>query len=205
MSRAGLLWVFGLAVPLLLVAVLNAIPLDWSNSRTQQAAIAALMVASGWFAGFMLREISQQIGRTERLRDLHRALYSEIQHNLDNLGSEDDLKAHAEKMLARMEEGDGFVPFIPRERNDTVFQAVVGDLHILPRTSIDPVVRYYSQLAALDAMVEDMRGETFKEMSPRRRGEIYSDYIALRMRLVEFGTDGNTRITEYDRSRKGWL
>ena len=205
MSRAGLLWVFGLAVPLLLVAVLNAIPLDWSNSRTQQAAIAALMVASGWFAGFMLREISQQIGRTERLRDLHRALYSEIQHNLDNLGSEDDLKAHAEKMLARMEEGDGFVPFIPRERNDTVFQAVVGDLHILPRTSIDPVVRYYSQLAALDAMVEDTRGETFKEISPRRRGEIYSDYIALRMRLVEFGTDGNTRITEYDRSRKGWL
>jgi hypothetical protein len=189
----------GLAV---LAGAILVLPFDWQNERVQQATIAALVVAVGWFAGFVLRELSQQLSRAERLRDVHRALYAEIRHNLGNLGSEAALQDYGLAMLARIRDMDGFVPFIPRERNDSVFRAVVSEIHILPRVTIDPIVQYYSQLAALDALVEDMRGRAFAEMDPRRRAEIYADYINIKINLLEYGEEAMRVLDAYPKSSR---
>ncbi len=195
MSRGWLIGLAGGGGLALLVAAILILPVDWRNERVQQAAIAALVVAVGWFAGFVLRELSQQLARAERLRDVHRALYAEISHNLGNLGSIGALQDFGMQMFARIRDADGFVPFIPRERNDSVFRTVVADIHVLPRVTIDPIVQYYSQLAALDALVEDMRGDTFAAMSPRRRSDLYADYINIKINLVEYG-DEATRVID---------
>lgn len=197
MTRRRLLWVTAGVLLIVVLAAVVAVPFDFGEIQVQQAVIAALVVASGWFAGFFLREVGADLDRSERLRDMHRALYSEIQHNLENLGEAASLQAFGAQMLTRINTDPDFVPFIPRERNDTVFRAVVEELHILPRTSIDPVVRYYSQLAAMDALVEDMRGETFKKMSPERRAVIYEDYIGIKIRLIDYGSEATQMINAY--------
>lgn len=198
-SRLALLGWTGAGAVALVILALWALPLDWSDPRVQQASVAGLVLATGWFMGFLLREASQLLDRRERLRDAHRALYAEIQHNLDNLGRAEDLEAYRDGMLARMEEGDGFVPFIPRERKDTVFRAIVQNIQVLPQASIDPIVGYYSQLAALETLIDDMRGETFKTMSPRRRAEIYSDYIALKLQALVYGRHALRMIDAFAR------
>lgn len=197
MSRTRLLWLSGGAVIAALIAAFQAVPLDWANERVQQAALAGLVVAAGWFASFLLREVSQQAGRAERLRDVHRALYAEIAHNLANLSSEGALEAERDAMLERIEGGDGFVPLIPRERHDTIFRSIVADIHVLPRTSVDAVVPYYSQLAALDAMIEDMRGEAFRALSQNRRAQMYRDYIAMKVTALAYGSHALEMIDAY--------
>ncbi|MBV0913926.1 hypothetical protein [Anianabacter salinae] len=203
MTRYGLLWLVGCVIAAMMVMAVLFGPFDWTQIPVQQAGLAGLVVAGGWFAGFLLREISQQIGRSERLRDYHRALYAEIMHNLDNLGSPDDLREHAETVLASMELDEGFVPFIPHEKNDTIFKAVVSDLHILPRASIDPVVKYYSQVSAMDAMINDMRGEGYSSMTRERRAALYRDYIGIKINLIEFGNDALKRIDAHDKRKRG--
>ena len=73
----------------------------------------------------------------------------------------------------------------------------MSEIHILPRTSIDPIVAYFSQLAALDALIEDMRGETFKTLSPVRRAEVYSDYIDLKRQAKDYGDYALEMIEAY--------
>ncbi|MBL9058452.1 MAG: hypothetical protein JNK88_00310 [Mangrovicoccus sp.] len=200
MGRGTLLWAASGGVLGLVALGLWLVPFDLGSVQVQQAAIAALVVATGWFAGFMLREISQQLDRQERLRDAHRALFAEIKHNVENLGSAEDLKSFGGSMLARIVEGDGFAPFIPRERNDTVFAALLPNIHILPRATIDPVVQYYSQLAAQDALADDMRGESFRTMSPQRRAALYRDYIGLKLRALDYGNEALETIDAYARA-----
>ena len=197
MGRGALLWAACVGVLGLVALVLWRVPFDLGSVQVQQAAIAGLVVATGWFTGFMLREASQQLDRQERLRDAHRALFAEIKHNVDNLGSAEDLRAFGAAMLARIVEGDGFAPFIPRERNDTVFAALLPNIHILPRSTIDPVVQYYSQLAAQDALADDMRGESFRTMSPQRRAALYRDYIGLKLRALDYGNEALKTIDAY--------
>ncbi|WP_121064198.1 hypothetical protein [Chachezhania antarctica] len=202
MTRARLLWVALFGIVAILVTALILMPLDWRQVRVQQAAIAAVVVAAGWFAAFLLREFSQQLGRSERLRDVHRALKAEIGHYMGALRSVEYLTEVRNEMLDQMEGPEGFIPFVPRERNDTVFQSIVGELHILPRSSIEPVVAYYSQLAALDTLIDDMRGEGFKALTPRRRAQIYSDYINLKAAALDYGTHARAMIDLYH--EQGW-
>ncbi len=86
MSRGWLVALAGISGLVVLLGAILLLPFDWENERIQQATIAALVVAVGWFAGFVLRELSQQLARAERLRDVHRALFAEIRHNLEKSG-----------------------------------------------------------------------------------------------------------------------
>ncbi|TDL81313.1 hypothetical protein E2L08_06485 [Palleronia sediminis] len=167
-----------------------------SDPRLWQAVIAGAFVAAGWIVnGAQNRRAADRL-RRERLRDVHRALYAEIKHNLANLDSAAALTEFATPVLQRIVEDD-FVPFVPRERNDAVFRTVLPEIHVLPRVTIDPVIRYYSQLAAHDALVEDMRGDSFKVMEAERRAAIYADLIAIKIALVSYGEEATDVIAAY--------
>ncbi|QFU09348.1 hypothetical protein PARPLA_02314 [Rhodobacteraceae bacterium THAF1] len=188
------------AVVLVAIGLLVLLPLDLTNERVQQALVAAVVVALGWVAGFALRELSAHLGRVERLRDVHRALYAEIKHNLANLETPEKLRDFAEPVLDKIIVED-FVPFVPRERNDVVFQTILSEISVLPRVTIDPVVRYYSQLAAHDALVEDMRGAGFRRMDAQRRAVIYGDLFAIKIRLIEYGNEALSIIDTYGKKK----
>jgi hypothetical protein len=170
----------------------------WSvDARIWQAVIAGAFVSAGWvFNGWQNRRDAARL-RAERLRDVHRALYAEIGSTMANLGSPAALEQNAEGIMQRMSDDAGFVPFIPHEPGDHLYDAVVAEIHILPRCTIDPVVAFYSQIKAISALIEDMRGNTFKVMGQTRRMGMYRDYIAMKQQLFEYGLFATSMIKAY--------
>ena len=167
------------------------------DPRIWQAVVAGLFVAGGWiYNGWQVRRAADRL-RREKLRDSHRALYAEIGANLANLGSVAALERHGQTLVERMEADADFVPFIPIERSSPVFRALIESLHILPRTSIDPVVAYYSQIDACDALARDMREDRFATLSVERRIAIYRDYIEMKKQAFAFGNYALRMIAAY--------
>lgn len=170
------------------------------DTRIWQAVLAGIFVAGGWlFNGWQNRRDAQAL-RAERLRDVHRALYAEIGANLANLVDAPNLVRQCKLGSARIENAPDktpYVPFIARETRDQIFQAIVADIHILPRTSIDAVVAYYAQIASIAAMVEDLRGQTYASLAKERRMRIYEDYMALKEQSLLFGNHALRMIDAY--------
>ena len=172
------------------------------DPRIWQAVVAGGFVALGWvFNGWRARREAASI-RAERLRDVHRALYAEIGANLATLGSADLIGKRGGEVIEKIKSAPDYHPFIFHENNDVVYRAIVADIHVLPRTSIDAVVAYYAQLAAISALVEDFRGPTVKALPSDRRVAIYADYIAMRQQAVAFGTHALTMINAYAKGGK---
>ena len=143
-----------LGLPLLVVGVL--VDLD---ERVWQALIAGLVIVAGWLSTAIFGQIDRTRARAERLRDVHKALFAEIRFALSAIDGDGEGVRWGAELLRRMEADEGFVPFVPRERHDQIFDSVIGQIDVLPRQTIDPIVAYYGQIKAVSQMAEDMRGE----------------------------------------------
>ncbi len=169
---------------------------DW-DARIWQAVVAGVFIGLGWFVnGWLVRRDAAAL-RAEKLRDMHRAIYAEIGNYLANLWDEARLDTYADAMLERMRNDADFVPFIPREKSDALFESLTPEIHVLPRYTIDPIVAYYSQVRAIASLIDDMRGEGFKAMSQDRRMAMYADYIDMKKQALQFGRYANAMITAY--------
>lgn len=157
------------------------------DSRVLQAVVAGVFLASGWMVNGAQNRRLDRRRRAEKLRDAHRAIYAEIASYLTNLGSRAALETYRDKLAERMRVEPGYVPLIPTERNDTIFRALVEEIHILPRVTIDPIVTYYNQLFAIEALIADMRDPGYAALDPDRRIAIYEDYIALKVQALADG------------------
>jgi hypothetical protein len=112
-----------------------------------------------------------------------------------------------------MEKEADYVPFIPREHHDHVYDAVITEIDVLPRQTIDAIVAYYSLIKSVSALADDMRGETFKTLDPPRRTAMYSDYVGMRkqaylfgkyaLRLIKAYSDGGARAAQQIISSQG--
>lgn len=157
------------------------------NSRLLQAVLAGGFLALGWvFNGRQNRREAARM-RAEKLRDFHRAIYAEIASYMETLGGRDALEVYRDDVIAKMEADDSYVPLIPRERNDEIFRALVAEISILPRVTIDPIVIYYSQVTAIEEIIQDLRGERFRALGVDRRVAMYRDYIGLKIQAFEDG------------------
>ena len=178
------------------------IELPYFDPRIWQAIIAGAFLAGGWVFNGQQNRREAQRERAEKLRDTHRAIYAEIDSNLSNLRDADALDDYCKTMVERMEQDAEFVPLIPRERNDRLYESITDRIYVLPRVTIDPIVMYYSQLATISAHVEDMRGVSFRTLSTDRKVLMYMDYIEMRKQALEFGRVANYLIDVYSKSGK---
>jgi hypothetical protein len=161
-----------------------------------QAVIAGAFVAFGWLVnGIGNRRRDRQL-RDERVRDVQRALFAEIRANVEAL-RRDDILAYGRRIARQIETEPGYFPIVPTERNDTVFQAIVGEIHILPRESIDPVVLYYRQIAMIAALTSDLRTLDPAVIGPLRAAAIYADYIALKDVARDMGEEAMLMMGAY--------
>ncbi|MGB3243095.1 MAG: hypothetical protein WBB25_01060 [Sulfitobacter sp.] len=165
--------------------------------RVWQAVVAGAFVAAGWLVNGWQNRRDAAALRAEKLRDYHRAIFAEIGATLANLWGDENLRSTADGIISQMRGDPEFVPFIPREHGDYVFNALVGDIHILPRRTIDPIVAYYSQIKAIAALADDMRGHAFREMSQTRRIAMYSDYVEMKEQLVQYGLFATKKIAAF--------
>lgn len=165
-------------------------PSSFADPRLSAALVGALVVALGWMVSSLRERGRDRRRREERSIDVQTALSAEIQHYVDILSNpEFDLKSVWEGVVRRMEADADYVPLIPSEKNDTVFQSILSDVQILPEQVIRPVVRYYNQVFAIDAMIDDLRSEQFRSsVTPQQqRIELYTDYISLKLEALRLG------------------
>ena len=159
------------------------------DPRIWQAVLAGLFVAVGWLVNGAQNRRTEARLRRERREDVQRALVAEIKHYFEVLEGE-DLNEVWQTMQPRI--ASGYVPFLPSEANDMVFQSVLVDIHILPKKVIDPVVKYYSQLRALEAQIADSRLPAFVEGDDtdarNRRAAVFQDYLEMRQRARTYAS-----------------
>lgn len=171
------------------------------DARIWQAVIGGGVVALGWLFNGRQNRRARARERAEQVRDLHKAIFAEIKPYILAL-KRDRLQDYEADMVARMrtkdpETGEPFIPLIPRESNDAVFNAAIEHIHILPRQTIDPIVAYYSQLKAISTLIDDMRSDDFRRISTDRRIAVYQDYIKMKLYARDVGGYAQRVIAAY--------
>jgi hypothetical protein len=153
---------------------------------------AALIAVIGAVVGIVLTNgiklLLDARERTERVRDIQTALRAEIRSHRRSLEvfSEDAVQS---EVLAHIETEPGYSPFVNRELEPFIFDAIVGEIHVLPGAVIDPVILYYRQWRILGILAEDMRSESFARLPQARKAAIYADYRNLGLYAIDLGKD----------------
>jgi hypothetical protein len=161
---------------------------EWIGPVIIAAAIAASINVLGWFVTGQREIRRDRRRRRERREDVQVALRAEIQHYVDILSNPGfDLNKTWAEVVGQMETDENYAPFVPSERNDTVFITLLTDVSILPEPVIGPVVRYYNQVFAIEAMIDDLRSRKFDGMEQEQRIKMYTDYISLKIEALEQG------------------
>lgn len=166
------------------------------DPRIWQAIIGGSFLATGWLVNGAQNRARDRKLREEKVRDYQHALIAEIRAYV-NVLRRDDLDAFESEMVRRIEADPAFFPFIPSEKNDTVFKALVENIQVLPRTSIDPVTVYYSYIDAIHAMISDLRALGRADVSDERLILMYGDYIALKRGALEWGEEARLMMETY--------
>jgi hypothetical protein len=138
----------------------------------------------GWYVSDGRERRAEARRRIDKIVDLQKALRAEVRSHLMQI-EELDLAAEFAAMAGRMDADPSFVPFVPRETHDAVYRAVIAEIHLLPTEAVEPVVLYYSHVAAMAAFVEDLRSPAFAALHPFRRRLMYEDWIGLKRRAVD--------------------
>lgn len=156
------------------------------DPRVFQALIAGGFVAVGWVVnGMAVRRRDARL-RAERVRDVQRALFAEIRAHVAALRRY-DLAEYGERIATRIEGEPGYFPTIPTEANDAIFRAILADIHVLPRDTIDPLVLYYSQLNVIGAAIADLRALDVDRVGAARAADMYRNYVTFRLEALEMG------------------
>ncbi|MDQ7262823.1 hypothetical protein NM680_13580 [Paracoccus sp. PS-1] len=158
---------------------------DYLSPHAQQAVIAGLFIATGWWVvAFQNRRRDAKL-RAERVDDMLRALLAEVRAHVVALERQVQ-DGRFDTLLSQIEEGNaGLV--IAHGGNDRIFRAVLPDIHLLPGGVIDPVVIYYRLIAVMDSMAESIR--RMARSRPESAADMMLDYILLNQEAREAGLD----------------
>jgi hypothetical protein len=126
-------------------------------------------------------------GRAERVRDIQTALRAEIRshrHAFELLGAEEDWRPVVEEVAA-----GGFLPFTLKKPPAFVFDAIVGEVHILPVSVVDPVVLYYGQYATVRTGIDVLNSIDFKELASERSAGLFEDYFRISSYALQLASE----------------
>ena len=138
---------------------------------------------------------ADQLRRDERIRDFRIALRAEVRSELRNL-SQYDTVSMLEEIRARYDSDPKYSVLIPRVSRHSVFEALVGEIHILPERIIDPIVLYARQRQAVESLSEDMRSSSFRQLSKEQQLAMYEDYLRMWDAWRSFATDAEKVLSE---------
>jgi ribonuclease HII len=145
---------------------------SWIGPVIIAAAIAGAINVVGWFVTFRNSRRLEQAKREEKIIDVQTALLAEIRSDYASLEHIDvsAIMVSLEEKFSKTE--NGYLPLIPRDAGNPIFQSVVSDVSILPTNVIDPVVVYYKQQEAIAHFAEDLRGKRFEDLASDRKMEM---------------------------------
>ncbi|MEM8789171.1 MAG: hypothetical protein AAGE76_13010 [Pseudomonadota bacterium] len=159
------------------------------DDRVLSALIGAIVVALGWFFNARRDAARREAARRQRQVDVQKALRAEIRAIVE-APQNADLEGSLARGLARFDDEDvnsPYVPLIPHEKHDTIYQALVGEIYVLPADAIEPVVRYYNQTVSIALMATDMRSDGFTGAGVARRRKMLRDYMVMKIEAKRLG------------------
>lgn len=183
--------------------------MDWHplilNERVVAALVTAIVgggvVAAGWFWTHALSRRRDLLQRRERINDMQRALLAEIRAHVAALERQMEDVPDPELMLDMVTEGRA--PILPHDANDRIFRAVIEDVHMLPETTIDPVVRYYRLLSVRQVLGQDVLQTMMAR--PDRAAGMLLDYIAISNETLETGREAVNSLAARIHSHKSGI
>ncbi|SEW24157.1 hypothetical protein SAMN04488515_1789 [Cognatiyoonia koreensis] len=195
----GVILVLGPVILLASSGILAVLGADVLDIRIKQALIAAIAIAAGWLAPFLLQEYRRADERDERIRDMHRAIYADVGSFLENFYSSDDLERYLDTIKSELEKDGNYIPFIPVPRRSLMYQSLTGQVHILPRVTIDLIVLFYAQVDNVADFVENMNSDAFRRVPAARRALAYADYVAMLDFARFLGVSTQQVVAAYDK------
>ena len=169
----------------------------WIGWAIIAAVISGLVSLASWVLSGRREMSAERRRRAERRVDVQTTLKAEIQHYVNILENPKfDPNTVWETVVSEMEENEDYIPPIPSERNDTLFRAILPELHLLPEPVIQPVVRYYYQVFAIEAIISDLRGSGFTTADQDQRIKMYMDYISLKLESLAQRLDALAALTQ---------
>lgn len=140
------------------------------------AFVSAIITMIGWLASHWSQRRLEVKRRDEKVIDVQAALLAEIESNLRRY-QELDLDGHEAEMTRLIGKSRTFTPFVPRYVSEIVFEAMIGEVHILPTRTIADVIAYYKQEYKLRELVEDLRSDRYAQLEADRKTLMYEDYV----------------------------
>ncbi|MEO1492831.1 MAG: hypothetical protein AAFV19_11820 [Pseudomonadota bacterium] len=159
--------------------------MSWEDLKYLIPLTAAVVAVAGWLVNDWLTRRTAAHHLLSKKIDYMRALSAEIKSYANSrwLPSE-DLQRVKDALPGQFNPpedaapGDpGYVPFVPSEKHDTIFEAIVHDIHVLPSRTIYPVVVYYSQIRSIRDLGSDMRSPEYAALSAERREALMRKYL----------------------------
>lgn len=157
--------------------------LTWDGIKFVLPVFVVVGAAIGWFVNDWLKRRASARLLIEKKTDFQRALRAEIRAFSDSPGMTvaglDGAIRKAGEQVRDHEDGEKFIPFIPRRKSNVVFEAILPEIHILPEKVVYPVVVYYAQIRLIENITEDLRTPEYAAMSAERRCQLLVDYLKL--------------------------
>ena len=146
------------------------------------ALVGLLGVVLGVVLSNSAARVLDTMRRRERVRDVQTALRAEIRSDLNRLSIIDPAE-HLDAVVERIGGSEltptSYTPFVPRESDSVVFDAIVSEIHFLPTETVDAVVLYFKQMKTIAQFVEDLRGDRFRTLEVDRKIAMYQDYFEM--------------------------
>ena len=154
----------------------------WVGPAIIAALVSALISAAGWFVTSWQAQRSESRRRGEKVHDFQVALRAEIASDLLILEVA-DRQEFLDVVSAHYRADRDYAVVIPTMSSNVVFEAIVGDIPVLPGAVISPVIHYARMRQTLDQFIADMRAPSFGGLSAERQLTMYSDYLGMQERL----------------------
>ena len=154
----------------------------WVGPAIVAAVIAALINVAGWFITFRQTREIEKDRRSEKVVDTQTALLAEIRSDLKIL---EDIDFTAEFSATRLKLTstvaiDAYTPFVPKDSGTPIFSAIVREIAVLPTDVIDPIVLRYKLRESIAHFTEDLRVQSFSELSSDRKLAMMEDYFRMK-------------------------
>ena len=111
----------------------------WVGPTIVAAVIAGLVNVLGWIVTSRETLANERRRRNEKVRDFQIALRAEIRSELANLKAY-DLDRYNAEIKRRYDVDPTYSVVIPHPARHVIFEAISGEIQILPENVIDPVV-----------------------------------------------------------------
>ena len=149
---------------------------NWVGPAVTATIISSLIAITGWYVALRTSLRLDRTRREEKVRDVQTAVLAEIESNQSRFAII-DLDAHLGAIASRIRTEPNYTPYVPKDASTIIFDALLKAIHILPISTVEPVVSYYKQVIAVGYFVEDLRSESFRSLDPDRQIAMYTDYI----------------------------